>query len=271
MGTSTRWPGPKGGPWTAPNRKLGQVGRTVAQSSRIGRGRDAVALAPIEMTDVVADRTRQIVDECVAALQQTIRADPDTYELRTTMVATGKNLVDALDDLHTTGLARFGPSPDGTAEVQAAVFVNRFVDRVVGVAGTPAGSAARQAATFCGREVLRSEPRLSRAVENGWFTTEYRLSNKVLCDIYKLFFERTLGEFVKSVVTAKIVLWLPGVYLVDPNGRIPDWVAEKVVSDILDPCQEQHRRGDEAGSVVDLARDLIEETVRRLFGLPADP
>lgn len=271
MGTSTRWPGPKGGPWTAPNRKLGQVGRTIAEGLRQGRSRDAAAVAPIEMTDVVTDRTRQIVEECVAALQQTLRADPDAYELRKTMLATGKNLVDTLDDLHTMGLARFGPSPDDTAEVRAAMFVNRLVDRVVGVAGTPAGSAARQAATFCGREVLRSEPQLTRAVENGWFTTEYRLSTKVLCDIYKLFFERTLGEFVKSVVAAKIVLWLPGLYLVDPNSHIPDWVAEKIGGDILHPCQEKYRRGDEAGSVADLARDLIEETVRRLLGLPADP
>ncbi|WP_306372021.1 hypothetical protein [Nocardia sp. CC216A] len=252
--------------WLAPNRRLMQLGRIAARAS----GNGHADTRPTEVVDagerVAADQTKRAVSQSINALKQAVRDEPDAFGIRTTMVVAGKNLVDVLEALCTVGPEVVELSPTDAPDVRAAVFVQGFVERVVGVAATPAASAARQAAAYCGRMILETDPRFSRAVEYDASGGSVRLGSDVFCLIYTVFFERLLIEVITSVVAAKIAIWLPGLYLIDPGGMIAEWGAEQIV-DALDPCQEQHQRGD-GMPVAELARDLVEETVRRMLGLP---
>ncbi|MCX4437850.1 hypothetical protein [Streptomyces mirabilis] len=76
-----------------------------------------------------------------------------------------------------------------------------------------------------------------------------------------MFFADLVGEFLRSVVAEHVKLAVPVLAAVDAEGRIADWVAEKVVDLVPNPCEESAEATeltqavDTAKSVVDMAQD----------------
>ena len=63
----------------------------------------------------------------------------------------------------------------------------------------------------------------------------------------------------------------PLLHVIDPAGKIADWVGEQVVARIPDPCAEGETLGDKP-SLAELAQGLLAESVDRALGItPADP
>ncbi|NNH76024.1 hypothetical protein HLB23_40305 [Nocardia uniformis] len=268
MGTSTRWPGPRGGVWLAPNMRLGRVDTLTARG--IDNGSDDGAIGGSTGTSdraVVEKQQIRAIEQVVDALNQTLRADPDAFGLRQGLIIAGTNLIDVLDDLSETGLAAFGLPLDAPADMRETAIVQELVVRVCGAGATPTDSVIRRAVVRCGRAMLQDD-RFARGIENA--DIEYRMSGVLLCEIYQLFFVHVVEEFIKSVVAAKITLWFPVVQVIDPSGVIADWVASNIVGLIPSPCDETGGAEKEGTSLADLARGLLEETVRRVLGLSTD-
>lgn len=106
----------------------------------------------------------------------------------------------------------------------------------------------------------------------------------ILCDLYQVFFADLVGEFLRSVVAEHVKLTVPVLLAADPEDRIADWVAEKVVDLVPNPCEESveaeelARAVDEAESVVgaaegpaealsEMAAALVPRAVGRVLGL----
>lgn len=265
MGTSTRWPGPKGGAWVGPNRTLGKVDRQAAGSTPNGTvTADGDALpddADQAFSDIVVERIGQ---ECYDALSATLRDDPDAYGLQTAVLVTGARLVDTLDELASIGLAALGPLSSDTAEARLVAFAQRFVDRVAGAGSSPANAAVRRTAVLCAKEILK-DPHIRSSVEGGDSTSGTRMSSELLCWIYRLFFANVISQFIQATITAKINLLLPWWHIVDPAGKVSEWLTNKIVGILPNPCDEKPQ--DDGGSVADLARSLLVETVQRTLGL----
>ncbi|WP_067529236.1 hypothetical protein [Nocardia uniformis] len=216
---------------------------------------------------VVEKQQIRAIEQVVDALNQTLRADPDAFGLRQGLIIAGTNLIDVLDDLSETGLAAFGLPLDAPADMRETAIVQELVVRVCGAGATPTDSVIRRAVVRCGRAMLQDD-RFARGIENA--DIEYRMSGVLLCEIYQLFFVHVVEEFIKSVVAAKITLWFPVVQVIDPSGVIADWVASNIVGLIPSPCDETGGAEKEGTSLADLARGLLEETVRRVLGLSTD-
>lgn len=249
MGTSTRWPGPTGGDWLAPNAAFGRLSTLSAEI-----GSDT---APFD------DKLHRAVEQCLSALRTTLKADPGAYGLIHTMITSGHGLVDTLAELQSGGC----PLPE-SADISTdrrAEFVAIFTERVVGVAATPADSAARAATVLCARKLLEDKA-LADAVGSGG---HYRIPDDLFCAVYELFLKNVLIEFIAGVAAAKLSVAVPLLYLVDPGGRIAEWLADTLTDLVLDPCAE--RADADAISLADLGRELLEDNVRRLVGLPIEP
>lgn len=82
----------------------------------------------------------------------------------------------------------------------------------------------------------------------------------LLCDLYQVFFADMVGEFLRSVVAEHVKLSAP-MLAADAEGRIADWVAEKVVDLVPNPCEESAaaaepaQAADTAQSAVGAVRD----------------
>ncbi|WP_157104172.1 hypothetical protein [Nocardia kruczakiae] len=249
MGTSTRWPGPTGDAWRKPNAAFGRLSTLSAEV--------ASDTAPFD------DKLHRVIEQCVSALRTTLEADPGAYGLIPTMVTSGHGLVDMLAELSSGGC----PLPD-SANISAdrrTEFVAIFTERVVGIAATPADGAARAAAVRCARKLLEDKA-LADAVESGG---HYRIPDDLFCAVYELFLKNVLIEFIAGVAAAKLSVAVPLLYLVDPGGRIAEWLADTLTELVLDPCAERADADDI--SLADLSRQLLEDNVRRLVGLPIEP
>ncbi|MEU6565280.1 hypothetical protein [Nocardia nova] len=199
----------------------------------------------------------------MSALRTTMEADPGAYGLIHTMTTSGHGLVDALAELSSGGC----PLPE-SADISAdrrAEFVAVFTERVIGVAATPADTAARAAAVRCARKLLKDKA-LADAVDSGG---HYRLPDDLFCAIYEFFLKHVLIEFIAGVAAAKLSVAVPLLYLIDPGGRISEWLADTLTDLVLDPCAERADADDI--SLADLGHELLEDNVRRLVGLPTEP
>ncbi|MEU2429053.1 hypothetical protein ABZ611_05945 [Streptomyces sp. NPDC007861] len=213
MGTSTRWKGPNGERWSSAGRRL-------------ARWREDSRNADQRLEEIAADHLR--------ALHETLRADRSAFGLYDTACAAGERLSRALGSLATEG-----------AESEDTL-VARLVSEVGGDGGTLADAAVRRGMAAALRDVRSRHPELDDAMGGGagdGFTWD------ILCDLYQVFFADMVGEFLRSVVAEHVKLAVPVLIATDPEGRIADWVAEKVVDLVPNPCEESAEATDLAQAV----------------------
>ncbi|MFJ6568829.1 hypothetical protein ACIQNU_15515 [Streptomyces sp. NPDC091292] len=220
MGTSTRWKGPNGDRWSSAGRRL-------------ARWRDDSRKADQRLEEIAADH--------LSALHETLRADRSAFGLYDTACAAGERLAGALGSLATEG-----------AESEDAL-VARLVSEVGGDGGTLADAAVRRGMAAAVRDVRSRHPELDDAMgggAGGGFTWD------ILCDLYQVFFAEMVGEFLRSVVAEHVKLAVPVLIVTDPESRIADWVAEKVVDLVPNPCEESAEATD-LEQAVDTAQSVV--------------
>ncbi|MFF2187859.1 hypothetical protein [Streptomyces sp. NPDC058155] len=227
MGTSTRWKGPNGDPWSSAARRL-------------ARWRPDSRNADQRLEEIAADHLR--------ALHETLRADRSAFGLYDTACAAGERLAGALGSLAAEG-----------AESEDAL-VARLVSEVGGDGGTLADAAVRRAVAAALRDAWDRHPELDNAMGAG--ATSGGFAWDILCDLYQVFFADMVGEFLRSVVAEHVRLAAPVLIATDPEGRIADWVAEKVVELVPSPCEE-------SAEAMDLAQAV--DTAQSVAGGVQDP
>ncbi|MFE0802426.1 MULTISPECIES: hypothetical protein [Streptomyces] len=220
VGTSTRWKGPNGDRWSSAGRRL-------------ARWREDSRNADQRLEEIAADH--------LSALHETLRADRSAFGLYDTACAAGERLAGALGPLATEG-----------AESEDAL-VARLVLEVGGDGGTLADAAVRRGMAAAVRDVRSRHPELDDAMGGGGggFTWD------ILCDLYQVFFADMVGEFLRSVVAEHVKVAVPVLIAADPEGRIADWVAEKVVDLVPNPCEESAEATDLAQGV-DTAQSVVD-------------
>ncbi|HEU5483299.1 MAG TPA: hypothetical protein VFU98_00220, partial [Microlunatus sp.] len=122
----------------------------------------------------------------------------------------------------------------------------------------------RRSATRSGELVLADE-RVKVAI--GKAGSSSGLAMDLFCLVYTFFFADVVSEFAKAVVSEQVKLAMPGLMIIDPGGRIPDWVGEQVAGLIPNPCEQQHAQGEDGGSVSELAASVVWDNVDRALGL----
>ncbi|MFJ9995544.1 hypothetical protein [Streptomyces werraensis] len=165
-----------------------------------------------------------------------------------TACAAGERLAGALGSLAAEG-----------AE-SADALVAHLVSEVGGDGGTLADAAMRRGMAAAVRDVRDRHPELDDAMDadaaGGGFAWD------ILCDLYQVFFADMVGEFLRSVVAEHVKLAVPVLIATDPEGRIADWVAEKVVDLVPNPCEV-------AAEATDLAEAV--DTAQSAVGDAQDP
>ncbi|MDX3759022.1 hypothetical protein [Streptomyces sp. AK02-04a] len=232
MGTSTRWKGPNGDPWSSAGRRL-------------ARWRDDSRNADQRLEEIAADH--------LSALHETLRADRSAFGLYDTACAAGERLAGALGSLAIEG-----------AESEDAL-VARLVSEVGGDGGTLADAAVRRGVAAAVRDVRDRHPELDEVIGGGAAGGGFAWD--ILCDLYQVFFADMVGEFLRSVVAEHIKLAVPVLIATDPEGRIADWVAEKVVDLVPNPCEESAEAMDLA-EAVDTAQSVVGAVQDPLSALP---
>ncbi|MFE4642107.1 hypothetical protein [Streptomyces sp. NPDC056730] len=221
VGTSTRWKGPNGDQWSSAGRRL-------------ARWREDSRNADQRLEEIAADH--------LSTLHETLRADRSAFGLYDTACAAGERLAGALGALAAAG-----------AESEDAL-VARLVSEVGGDGGTLADAAVRRGMAAAVRDVRSRHPELDDAMgggAGGGFTWD------ILCDLYQVFFADMVGEFLRSVVAEHVKLAAPVLIAADPESRIADWVAEKVVDLVPNPCEESAEATDLAQGV-DTAQSVVD-------------
>ncbi|MEU9050428.1 hypothetical protein AB0D37_08490 [Streptomyces sp. NPDC048384] len=187
-----------------------------------------------------------------------------------TACAAGERLAGVLGSLAAEG-----------AESEDAL-VARLVSDVGGDGGTLADAAVRRGVAAAVRDVRTRHPELDDAMGGG--AAGDGLPWDILCDLYQVFFADMVGEFLRSVVAEHVKLAVPVLIVTDPEGSIADWVAEKVVDLVPNPCEESAEAADlaqdvdSAQSVVDALQDpsaalpkiaelLVPRAVGKVLGL----
>jgi hypothetical protein len=213
---------------------------------------------------------RDIARQYLDALAGTLRDDPDAFRLREAMLGAGGRLVGILDSLRSGSADWFPPAGD-EEEDRLATFLGRFVENVAGTSGLIADVAIREAAVTCGEELLDAPGPVRDAVRDGKAVSGPALSDELFCLVFRLFFKDTITSFITTIIAGKVKLAVPLLHVIDPAGKIADWVGEQVVARIPDPCAEGETLGDKP-SLAELAQGLVAESVDRALGIkPADP
>ncbi|MEU1075653.1 MULTISPECIES: hypothetical protein [unclassified Streptomyces] len=220
MGTSTRWKGPSGAQWGAAARRL-------------ARWDDASRQADRRLEEIAADHLR--------ALHQTLRADRTAFGLYDAACAAGERLAGELGSLAAQG-----------ARSQDEL-VARLVANAAGDGGTLADAAIRRGLAAAVRDVRARHPELDDAMGARCAGTGFAWD--ILCDLYQVFFADLVGEFLRSVVAEHVKLSVPTLLVADPEGRVADWVAEKLVDLVPNPCAEA-TEGTDPARAVETARSI---------------
>ncbi|WP_438493187.1 hypothetical protein [Streptomyces asiaticus] len=221
VGTSTRWKGPNGDRWSSAGRRL-------------ARWREDSRNADQRLEEIAADH--------LSALHETLRADRSAFGLYDTACAAGKRLAGALGSLAAEG-----------AESEDAL-VARLVSEVGGDGGTLADAAVRRGMAAAVRDVRDMHPEMDDVMNGGGAGGGFAWD--ILCDLYQVFFADMVGEFLRAVVAEHVNLAVPVLIATDPEGRIADWVAEKVVDLAPNPCEESAEATDLA-QAVDAAQSVV--------------
>jgi hypothetical protein len=213
---------------------------------------------------------QDIAGQYLDALAGTLRDDPDAFGLRDAMLNAGGRLVGTLDSLCVGG-AEWFPSAGGDAGDREAAFLGKLVADVAGPGGLIADAAIRRAAAACGEELLSAPGPVRDAVMDGKAASGPAISGELFCLVFRLFFKDAVASFITTIIAGKVRLAVPLLHMIDPAGKIADWVGEQVVARVPDPCAQGEMLG-EKPSLAELARGLVTESVDRALGISSsDP
>ncbi|WP_435134053.1 hypothetical protein [Actinacidiphila sp. bgisy144] len=204
------------------------------------------------------------------ALHESLRTDRSAFELYETACAAGERLAKAMGSLAQHG-----------AESEDAL-IARLVSQVGGDGGTLADAAVRRAVIAAIGDVRHIHPELGDAIQAGGSSSGFAWD--ILCDLYQVFFADIVAEFLRSAVAEHVKLAVPVLIVADPESRIADWVAEKLVGLVPNPCEESAEATglaealDTAQSTVDsvqnpadalvgIAQSLVPRAVGSVLGL----
>lgn len=261
MGTSSRWPGPRGKPGTRPH-EWSRIGRRLS-SWRSGR--------PEDLDEIAGD--------CLGVLHRTMRADPAAFGLRDAARAGGERLTAVMDDLAAGPSTTANALPDPGGQDARTVFVARLVRAVGGEGGTVADAAVRRAAAATADRMAAQHPEVLAVNGKGW-------SGDLLCLVYQWFFADVVAEFLRGVIAEKIKLVVPVLPVADPEDHVADWVAKQVLHLVPNPCEEAEHLKDAVeqaekavtafedptvGALAQVARGLVPRAVGRVLGLLTPP
>ncbi|MFD7502411.1 hypothetical protein [Streptomyces sp. NPDC059850] len=236
MGTSSRWPGPGG--------RTGVAGEWSRASRRVSAWRPGPDEAA-GLDDIAAEH--------LAVLHRTLREEPSAFGLYEATCAAGERLTTAVDD--------WAVSRDGDE------FAARFITAVGGEGGTVADAAVRRAAAVSVRRLLERHPEVGTPSGRG-------LSGEVFCLLYQGFFAGVVAEFLRTAVAEKVKLVVPLLPALDPEDHIADWLAERVLGLLPDPCEEAAQATESVegpmGSLQFVAQGLVPRAAGRALGLLSD-
>jgi hypothetical protein len=159
-----------------------------------------------------------------------------------------------------------GAPPPGWSASPSDWFMTVFVDRVAGDDNTIATAVVRRAATTAAERLI-SDPGVPTGAEA---TTGRRgLAMDVFCLVYTSFIADVVTEFAKAVIAEQITLAVTGLILIDPAGRIPEWVGEQVATLIPNPCEQAETKHD-TRRIDEFALDLLQDNIDRALGIPTE-
>jgi hypothetical protein len=270
MGTSRKYPGPRGGRWTAANNRLGRWVSTLDQNATAAAGGSVRGRGAAEdLTRETSKAAREIADHYRAALAAELSEDPAAFGLRGTLQMAGVRLVDTLESLR-AGDARWLSCEEESPEAREDAFIRGFAGQVAGSGGLVTDAVVRQAAVTCAQELLKVPGPVQEAIRSGKPIQGTGIAGDLFCLVFQLFFKDALARFIETIVAGKVRLAFPLLHVIDPAGKIADWVGQQVAALIPNPCEQGETLADKP-SLADLANGLITETVDRVLGIPATP
>ena len=217
MGTSTKYPGPRGGRWKTANQRLGSwvssIDRSVRAAADTGGGLVSAGTL-IQGTD---EKAQELANEYRAALAAAVCQDPSAFGLRDRLLASGSRLVDTLEALR-AGTADWFPLEAGSPEARQAGFVRAFTQRVAGSGGLVADAAVRKAAVSCAQELLSGSAQLQQAIRSGTHIRSRVLRRTVLPDLPALLQEVT-GRIHRDHCRGEGQACVPAIACDRPRGK----------------------------------------------------
>jgi len=267
MGTSRKYPGPRGGAWTAANSRLGHWvsnldQKAAAAASNGAHARDAVE----ELSQGSNEKARELADRYRAALAAELAGDPAAFGLRDALRTGGTRLVETLESLR-TGTAGWFSCAEESPQAREDAFIRAFADHIAGSGGLVTDAVVRQAAVACAQKLLDTPGPLEEAVRDGDPIRGTGITGELFCLVFQLFFKDALARFIATIVAGKIRLAFPVLHAIDPAGKIASWAGQQVAALIPDPCEQGETLADKP-SLADLANGLITESVDRVLGIP---
>jgi hypothetical protein len=267
MGTSRKYPGPRGGRWTEANQRLGIWVSNLDRKAAMTAGGAADGSGETEGLARKNDQTaRELADRYRAALAAELDGDTAAFGLREALLTAGSRLVDTLESLR-SGVPGWLDGGEDSAQAREDAFVRGFVGQVAGSGGLVSDAVVRQAAVACAQALLDTPGPLQDVIRLGKHIEGGGISGELFCLVFQLFFKDALARFVTTIVAGKVRLAFPLLHAIDPAGKIADWVGQQVAALIPDPCEKGDGLADRP-SLADLARGLIGESVDRALGIP---
>jgi hypothetical protein len=208
----------------------------------------------------------ELADLYRAALAAELSDDPAAFGLRDALWTAGTRLVDTLESLR-AGSAGWFSCDEDPLQAREDAFVRGFAAQVAGSGGLVTDTVVRQAAVACAQELLNTPSALQKAVREGIPIQGTSIPGDLFCLVFQLFFKDALARFIMTIVAGKVRLAFPLLHVVDPAGKIADWVGQQVAALIPDPCEKGAGLAD-TPSLADLANGLIAESVDRVLGIP---
>lgn len=173
-------------------------------------------------------------------LHRDLRRDSEAYGLRRVATWKGRELVRAVREFERRPV-------DDLSDAGRAQVVAHFAVLAAGSGGGVADAVSRRAAARAGAKLLG---------QHG--TTAF-------CLVYREFFADVVAGFLQAVIAEQIRLAAPGIDIVDPTGRVVEWIAGHLVALVPDPCAEAAARP--GMSVLDVAEELVPRAVDTVLGI----
>ncbi len=145
-------------------------------------------------------------DDCLLALQRSVREEQDAFGLRPAMTGAGERLVDVAEELAEAGLDEFLGS-DRDDMFREDRFVAAFVCRVAGSGGLFVDGVVRRSATRSAVHLVAKHAPLRQALQDR--SAGGRVDPDWLCVIWKLFFADIVETFVAAAVAEHVRLAVP--------------------------------------------------------------
>jgi hypothetical protein len=186
--------------------------------------------------DRVADWGRLLLEQ----LHRDLRRDSEAYGLRRVATRKGREMVRAVREFERR-------SVDGLSDAGRAQVVADFVASAAGSGGGVADAVCRRAAARAGSRLFG---------QHGF---------EAFCLVYRQFFADVVAGFLHAVIAEQIRLAAPGIDIVDPTGRVVEWIADHLVTLVPDPCAEAAARP--GMSVLDVAEELVPRAVDTVLGI----